>query len=124
MEIQYSPKVDAGLEAAFMAESCRGVSTDSAVSQDRGEQADKMAELLFMTRFPEMGKRPVLSLLDEMIAYEDYKASELFVLFAKEARHDGAGEIAGLFEKEAILAEKRCRELKKMRDSLCPKGDA
>jgi len=118
MEIQYSPKVDADLEAAFMAESCRSVSADCGVSPERSIQADKAAELLFMTRFPETGKRPVPDLLEEMIAYEDYKASELFILFAREARHDGMDEIAELFEKEALAAAQRRRRLEGLRGSL------
>ena len=126
MEIQYSPKTDANLEADFMAESC--LSTAMAciaekdgckeISQERGLHADRAAALLFMARYPETEKRPALSLLKEMIDYEAYKASELFVLFAKEARHDGAEETAKLFEEEAGLADKRRQQLEKLYVSL------
>ena len=49
-----------------------------------------------------------------MIAYESYRASELFPLFAKEARHDGAEEAAALFEARTAAAEEQCRRLGKL----------
>lgn len=126
MEIQYSPRTDANLEAAFMTESCRSTASDCMaerggcreISQERSFQADEAAAFLFLVRYPETKKRSVLSLLKEMIDYEAYKASELFPLFAKEARHDGAEETAKLFEEEARLAEKRRQRLEELRISL------
>ena len=54
MEIRYSPKVDADLEAAFLAESCRGAAeppgegTQAALERQR--QADSIAARLFAAR--------------------------------------------------------------------------
>ncbi len=126
MEIQYSPKTDANLEAAFMTESCLSTAASciaerngcKEISQERRLQADNAAALLFLARYPEMEKRSVLSLLKEMIDYETYKASELFVLFAKEAQHDGAEETAKLFEEEARLADKHRQRLEELYVSL------
>lgn len=131
MEIQYTPKVDADLEAAFTAESCRGLAAvyraelsgcDIGEAQEREKQADKNAARLFAARYPKMDDRQTSGLLEEMIAYEGYKASELFPLFAKEARHDNAEEIAVLFEEAALLAEERCRTLIRIRDKNIGSG--
>ncbi len=127
MEIQYSPIVDADLEAAFLAESCRSVAALEAAEErgqgvpawERSRQADEAAARLFQVRYPEGDRRGTLELLDEMIGYESYRTAELFPLFAKEARHDGAEEIALLFEREAQLAGERVRLLEQLRDGLC-----
>lgn len=120
MEILYSPKVDADLEAAFLAESCRGAvelsgETPQAECQ---RQADSSAARLFWARWPDTGRWTVLELLEEMIAYESYRALELFPLFAKEARHDGAERIAALFEDRTAAAEDQCRRLEKLLGEL------
>ncbi len=118
MEIRYSPKVDADLEAAFLAESCRGAAeppgegTQAALERQR--QADSIAARLFAARWPDTERRTVFELLEEMIAYESYRASELFPLFAKEARHDGAEEAAALFEARTAAAEEQCWRLGKL----------
>lgn len=122
MEIRYSPKVDADLEAAFLAESCRGAAELSGetpqAALERQRQADSSAARLFTARWPDAEDRPLRELLEEMIALESYRASELFPLFAREARHDGAEELAALFEARTAAAAEQCRRLEKLRGEL------
>ena len=123
MKVRYSPKVDADLQVAFTAQSCRAVAADvlakkkadPASWKQTAEEADRLAETIFPAY---MGESTSAEALDQMIEYEMYKATELYLLFAQEAKRDGFPEIAQKFEEAAKTAEKRWKALEALKESM------
>lgn len=130
MKIRHSPRVDADLQVAFAAQSCRSVAASQMAdrcAEDGGQACaalwNKTADIcdrLATMIYPEMrdAAASFVEALDQMIEYEMYKATELYVLFAKEARHEGFAEIAAAFEEAAGAAELRWHALEGLREKI------
>ena len=121
MKVRYSPKTDADLQVAFTAQSCRAVGALTMAEEENAAwklaaaEADDLAEKLF----PEaVGDSSSQEALEQMIEYEMYKATELYHLFAQEARHDGFPEIAEKFEEAVKIAEKRWKALEALKEIM------
>ena len=123
MKVRYSPKVDGDLQVAFTAQSGRAAAADAMarISADQvswkqaAKEADRLAEMIFPAY---VGESTSAEALDQMIEYEMYKATELYLLFAQEAQRDGFPEIAEKFEQAAKTAEKRWKALEALKASM------
>lgn len=123
MKVRYSPRIDADLQVAFTAQSARAVAADAMAKASSDPelwaQAAEKAERLAETIFPEyMGESTSAEALDQMIEYEMYKATELYLLFAQEARKDGFPQIAEKFDEAAKTAEKRWKALEALKETI------
>ena len=118
MKVRYSPKVDADLQVAFTAQSCRAVAADAMAESgnEAWKQAVSAADALAEKIFPElMGEMTSAEALEQMTEYEMYKATELYLLFAQEAKRDGFPELAEKFMQAAKVAEKRWKALEELK---------
>lgn len=122
MKVHYSPIVDADLQVAFNAQSCRAVGAEqmaedfpqsAAVWREAQADADRLAEKVFPVLAGE--QTSACDALDQMIEYEMYKATELYLLFAKEARFEGFPEIAERFEEAARTAQRRWKAMEELK---------
>ena len=123
MKVRYSPKIDADLQVAFTAQSVRAVAADAmakaSFDPEMWAQAAQKAERLAETIFPAyMGEATSEEALDQMTEYEMYKATELYLLFAQEAKRDGFPEIAEKFMQAAKVAEKRWKALEELKETM------
>lgn len=123
MKVRYSPKIDADLQVAFTAQSVRAVAADAMAKAssdpEMWAQAAQKAERLAETIFPAyMGEVTSEEALDQMTEYEMYKATELYLLFAQEAKRDGFPEIAEKFMQAAKVAEKRWKALEELKETM------
>ena len=108
---------------AFTAQSGRAVAADAmakaSFDPEMWAQAAQKAERLAETIFPAyMGEATSEEALDQMTEYEMYKATELYLLFAQEAKRDGFPEIAEKFMQAAKVAEKRWKALEELKETM------
>ena len=127
MKIRHTLRVDTDLYVAWNAQSCRSVAADrmadenpqNAFSCQLWRETGHLAEALAQRIIPVLDDTSsVLEMLERMIEYESYRSTELYVLFAKEAEHEGFTEIADLFSQAAEISGKRVQALQRWKGAI------
>lgn len=127
MKIRHTPRVDTDLYVAWNAQSCRSVAAGGMADENPQNasscllwrQTERLAGALAQRIIPVLDDTSsVLEMLERMIEYESYRSTELYVLFAKEAEHEGFTEIADLFSQAAEISGKRVQALQRWKGAI------